>query len=505
MPLTFEQTLSNADMAKAQFDKVSYILDQCYEYCLPLRQRSYLNDPGSKRTDRLFDSTAIASLHDFASSMLDDVWPADQKPILLEAGPDVDPAEREEANKILSRLADRAILAINNSNFRSAAHESFLDWGIGTGAMAIEQGDPVEPIVFTALPLTQVWLMRGPMGGYDGLYWPREIKLSDIRVIWPKAKLPDDLDPVKTPQRMVSIVRAIERDRSERGAETWIDRIFIKEKKFLMLEETYKGYGSCPFVAFDYNRTAGETIGRGPAQIALPDIKTLNKTQELTLENADLAISGVWQAEDDGIINFDNLRLNPGSVIPKAPGSKGLEPIQSPARFDVSALIIEDMQNRIKAIFQTENLGPPTGTPMTATEVLQRTRDRAKRQSGPYNRLLTEFLNPIVRRVAYLLDSEFPKIDGKKIVLRPLAPITRAQAQDDILRHQQAFQIAGQLFGPQVLNLFVDQGNFLEFLENKMGLDPNVIRSDVEREQLARQIAELGQPADPEQIQQAPA
>ena len=57
-------------------------------------------------------------------------------------------------------------------------------------------------------------------------------------------------------------------------------------------------------------------------------IKTTNLTVEMILENAQMAISGIYQLEDDGIVNTDTIQLLPGTVIPKAPGSAGLQPIQ---------------------------------------------------------------------------------------------------------------------------------------------------------------------------------
>ena len=56
----------------------------------------------------------------------------------------------------------------------------------------------------------------------------------------------------------------------------------------------------------------------------------------MILENAQMAISGIYQAEDDGVMNLDTINLVPGTVIPKAMGSAGLQPIQSAGRFDVA-------------------------------------------------------------------------------------------------------------------------------------------------------------------------
>ena len=76
---------------------------------------------------------------------------------------------------------------------------------------------------------------------------------------------------------------------------------------------------------------------------ALPDIKTANKVVELILKNASIAVTGIWLADDDGVLNPANVKLVPGSIIPKAVGSAGLTPLQAPGRFDVSQLVLDDL------------------------------------------------------------------------------------------------------------------------------------------------------------------
>ena len=94
-----------------------------------------------------------------------------------------------------------------------------------------------------------------------------------------------------------------------------------------LLTKTFKGIGSNPFIVYRWSKCAGEVYGRGPLQLALPAIKTANLVIELILENAQMAISGMYQVEDDGVINVDNIQLIPGTIIPKAVGSTGLTPV----------------------------------------------------------------------------------------------------------------------------------------------------------------------------------
>ena len=49
-----------------------------------------------------------------------------------------------------------------------------------------------------------------------------------------------------------------------------------------------------------------------------------------------MAISGIYQMDDDGVVNVDTINLVPGTVIPKAPNSQGLQPIRAAGNFDVA-------------------------------------------------------------------------------------------------------------------------------------------------------------------------
>ena len=107
------------------------------------------------------------------------------------------------------------------------------------------------------------------------------------------------------------------------------------------LKKLYKGLGSNPYIVYRWSKCAGEVYGRGPLQLALPAIKTSNLVIELILENAQMSISGMYQVEDDGVINVDNIALIPGTVIPKAAGSTGLQPISPAGNFNVSDLVLK--------------------------------------------------------------------------------------------------------------------------------------------------------------------
>ena len=116
-------------------------------------------------------------------------------------------------------------------------------------------------------------------------------------------------------------------------------------------------FARSPFINFRRLKAPGETYGRSPVMKTLPDIKTANKVVELVLKNASIAVTGIWQADDDGVLNPGTIRLVPGTIIPKAVGSAGLTPLATPGRFDVSQLVLDDLRRRIRHALLVDRLG----------------------------------------------------------------------------------------------------------------------------------------------------
>lgn len=162
-------------------------------------------------------------------------------------------------------------------------------------------------------------------------------------------------------------------------------------------------FDTSPFINFRWLKAPGEVYGRSPVMKALPDIKTANKVVELVLKNASIAVTGIWQADDDGILNPANIKLVPGAIIPKAVGSKGLTPLEAPGKFDISQLVLDDLRSRINHALLADSLAQISAPNMTATEVLERTAQMARILGASFGRLQAELLTPLLKRAFCIL------------------------------------------------------------------------------------------------------
>ena len=263
-----------------------------------------------------------------------------------------------------------------------------------------------------------------------------------------------------------------------------------------IVETTFKGLGSNPYIIYRWSKCAGEVYGRGPLQLALPAIKTSNLVIELILENAQMAISGMYQVEDDGVVNVDNISLIPGTIIPKAAGSQGLTPISPAGNFNVSDLVLREMRTNIKKALYNDMLGTPNEkTPMTATEVAERMADLSRQIGAAFGRLQAELVNPVLQRVIYILKKQgrikIPVVNGREIKIRSSSPLAQAQQQQDVATIDRFLGMVQQRVGPQLLNVLVKQDEVAKFVAKKLGIPEELIRSSEEMQQAAQQMQQM--------------
>jgi hypothetical protein len=477
------------------------IWQDAYDYALPQREQFFENVPGGRRTDQIFDSTGVTATQEFASRMQFGTVPGDSQWVELRSGTEIPADEAEEVDKSLQTISDDLFESLNDTNFAQEVNEAFIELAVGTGILLVEDGGIEAPFKFTAVPLTQVYLDSGPFGAIDGVFREVKVDAGQIETRWKGAKLSKDLtEAARTnPDEKILFVEAKYRDWDVVETEVYKFRVFAVKEQHIIIEKEFRGEGSDPWLVFRWSKSAGETYGRGPLLNALPDIKTLNLTVELTLENAEKAIAGMWQADDDGVLNPNTVRLVPGTIIPKAPGSAGLQPLESPGRFDISEFILSEMRHNINKAMFAETLGKPEGTPMSATEVAARQADLARTIGAPYGRIISELVKPLIRRLLFLRRAQgriqLPRLSSRIIQIKSISPLARAADFERITNIDRFLEMMLARFGPQMLNLLVKGEETGAQLSKLFGVPETLIRTEVEQQQLAKAVAAAAQQA----------
>jgi hypothetical protein len=495
-----KRLLSRYTSAQSLKDLWLPTFEECYEYTLPQRESFYSESPGRRRSDRIFDETAVVGVQEFASRLQAGIVPNYARWADLVAGTEIPPEQQKEVNLMLDEVTEYVFEILQNSNFAQEVHETFLDCAVGTGVLLVEEGDALQPIRFKAIPLPQVTLDAGHNDTIDHVYRMRRIKMRDLQHAYPNGKLSDKMmmDMVKGGDKECEILEVVYRNYFNTKEEEHIYCVIAKEYEHKIMEETFKGVGSNPYVVYRWSKVAGEVYGRGPIQLALPAIKTANLVIELILENAQMSISGMYQVEDDGVINVDNIQLIPGTIIPKAGGSSGLTPIAPAGNFNVSDLVLRDMRTNIKKALYNDMLGTPNEkTPMTATEIAERMADLSRQIGAAFGRLQAELVNPVLQRVIYILKKQgriqIPVVNGREIKIRSSSPLAQAQHQQDVATIDRFLGMMQMRVGPELLNILIKQDEVAKFIASKLGIPEELIRSEQEMQEAAMQLQQLQQ------------
>jgi len=459
---------------------------ECYDYALPQRDGIIRQaQPGEKKTDKLFDGTAPDAVDQLAASLLAQMTPPWARWVGFVPGPDATDEERGLLSEQLEHATQTLKSHFDRSNFAVEMHQCYLDLvTAGTASLLFEEAAPGEPSAFrfSAVPLSQVVFEENAFGRLDTTYRRSELTPSQIKGRFPEAALPDAIlaRSDKDPDHRIAVIEAVIPDGNGDGH--GFAYLAVAETAPLSSGEpvvlAQGRFAVSPFINFRWLKAPGEIYGRSPVMKTLPDIKTANKVVELVLKNASIAVTGIWQADDDGVLNPATIKLTPGTVIPKAVGSAGLTPLEAPGRFDVSELVLTELRSRIRQALLADKLGQVNSPKMTATEVLERSTDMTRVLGATYGRLQSELLTPLVNRALGILArrgeiTEHP-VDGRLVDLEYLSPLARQQALQDA-QNTILWLNTVQSMGPEALAA-IDQAEAARWLARAFGVPGELIR-----------------------------
>ena len=473
----------------------------CYDFTLP--QRNPANKDGRTAGEKLFDGTAPDAVDQLAASLLSNLTPPWSRWIGLMPGTALDAEDRDGLVGKLDKVSQIVQSHIDRSNFAVEIHQCFLDLvTAGTACLMVEETPLGEgsALRFSAVPLFDVVFEGDANGALSGTL--RRLKLTPREL---KKRYPDAPDlGADNPQALdldenrISVIEAVlPSDQGYRFMAVAEPAPGLANEAELLAEGTFE---TSPFINFRWLKAPGEIYGRSPVMKALPDIKTANKVVELVLKNASISVTGIWQADDDGVLNPANIKLVPGAIIPKAVGSSGLTPLKSPGRFDISGTVLEGTRAAIRSALLADKLGQVAGPRMSATEVLERSVEMARLLGATYGRLQSELLSPLIERAMAILRrrGEIPAItvDGRTIDIDYKSPLAQRQAQEGMTSTMAWLGAISQLGGGLHL---VDIPRAAHWLAKSFSIPEDILLSE---EEMNAKLAAMGPGAGPLQGQQ---
>ena len=471
---------------------------------------------GDKRTELIFDGTALHALELLASSLHGMMTNA-STPWFTLGYKENSLAEDDAAREWLDSVTNDMYIAFNRSNFQQEIQELYQDLiSFGTSAMFVAS-DEKSLVRFNTRHIKEIYIQENEKGIVDTVFRSFHITARSAINLFGEEKVSKNiLDKAKKdPYSDVLLLHAVmPRDNYNTGKQDAMNMPFkscyIDPEDVHLINEG--GFKEFPYVVPRYLKASFETYGRSPAMNALPDVKMLNKMSEVAIKAAQKQIDPPLMIPDDGFML--PVRTVPGGLNFYRAGSRDrIEPLSTGANNPITLNMIQDRQLAIQKSFYVDQLLMSQGGNMTATEVLQRNEEKMRLLGPVLGRLQSELLQPLIERVFNILMranvfQPAPEIlQGMTIDIEYVSPLAKAQKSGDLNSVMRGVEIFGSLsqFAP-VLD-YLDSDGLVKYVQKTLGLPARIIRSDVEvaqvRQQRQRQEAAVQQ--QQEQMQQAEA
>jgi hypothetical protein len=373
---------------------------------------SQLNMQGDKRNFEVYDSTGILALQRFGAILDSLLTPRDQ--FWHQIKPSDDALLKDKATRLWYERANNVLFEERyspKSNFAAQNQGQYLSLGAyGTGVLFIDRLAGTPGIRYKHVHLGECYLQENHQGMVDRNCRHFMMTARQAYQMFGE-ECPDNIITVKDrfPDRQFFFLHWVmpnddrDPDRKDyKGMEYSSLYISIEGRKIVKRG----GYTNFPYAISRYYQAPNEAYGRSIAMDVLPSLKTLNEQKKTMLKQGHRALDPVLLAHDDGVI--DGFSLAPGAINSGGVSADGRLLIQPLPMGNVQAgqEIMKDERDLINDSFLISLFQVLTENPqMTATEVLERTREKGILLAPTIGRQQSEYLGPMIDRELDLLSA----------------------------------------------------------------------------------------------------
>jgi hypothetical protein len=414
--------------------------------------KSTFGTQGAKNTELQFDSTAAFAAQRFSAVIESLATPQGSLWHLLKP---VDPVLKK--NRAVRMYFDDLAEALFSyryrpvANFVSNSQQVYLGLGCyGNGTLYIDKPENQKGVRYRNIHLGETYFAQNHAGIIDTVYRVFSLRARQIvqqygndapQSVRDEAGNPNGKD---TPHEILHCVYPrtdVDPRRVDSQGMPYASLHIFTESQELMLEG---GYASFPYAIARYTQVSGEDYGRGPAQWVLPAIKTLNEEKKTVLKQGHRVVDPVLLAHDDGQLGSFSMRagaLNAGGVNADGRALVHALPVGNIAvgekMMDMEKAIIHDAF--LITLFQILVDTPQ----MTATEVLERAREKGMLLAPTAGRLQAEFLGPMIEREIEVLARQPGVLPPMPAILRDAVAEYRIEYDSPMSRMQRAEKASG--------------------------------------------------------------
>jgi len=485
------------DQSQMENDRVTFDSHwkEVAERVLP-RQDEFMTSSrtqGEKRSEKIFDATALLALDRAASAIDSLITPATQIYHRLEAE---DPSlENDRETKLYLDALTKFLFKMRyrpQANFASQAHECYVtQMAFGTMGLFIDDVYGIGTR-YKSIALSDLYIAENHAGIID--MWHRKLRLT-ARAAMQKwgTKCPEAIQKAaeKEPFRKFEFIHCVKPNEhmkpgavDERGMP--FSSFYVSLIGRTILEAG--GYRTAPYAVARHVTSPNETYGRSPAMMVLPDIKMVNEMEKTIIRASHKIVDPPMLVYGDGVLSQFSTRpnaMNYGGVDEQ--GRQLVQALKTGSNLPIALEMTEQKRKVINDAFYVTLFQILVQNPqMTATEALIRAQEKGQLLAPTVGRTQSEFMGPIISRELDIGDAShsLPPMPRKLmragggvkcIYTSPLARLRRAEDGVAIMRTIEALAPIAQV-DPTVYDRF-DPDMILEELAEINGVPERVLRS----------------------------
>lgn len=375
--------------------------------------------PGMKLTDWQVDATGMLALSRFAAICDSLLTPRNSKWHALEADDSYVMKDRE--TRLWFEQVTNILFKLRYDPLANYAGQNYASWrslgAYGNATMFIDaldgrQHGGARGFRYKAVPFGETFFGENHQGQVDRIFRWFRMTAYQAAQRFGIERLPLNLhkglyEGSQWPYQFLHVVKPrkdYDSQRLDAKALPWASYYLSIEGLCLMAPEG--GYRQFPYAVSRYEQAPNEVYGRGPAQMVLPALKTLNAEKATFLKQGHRIVDPVLFTADDGIIDTS---LRPGSINKGGVTQDGklLVHVLPTGEIQISKEMMQEERGLINDAFLVTLFQILTETPqMTATEVVERTNEKGILLAPTMGRQQSEKLGPQIDREIDIASSQ---------------------------------------------------------------------------------------------------
>jgi hypothetical protein len=402
--------------------------------------------PGSKRNQEVFDSTAATALNRFAAILDSYLTPRNQTWHRVMSS--VDELNRDRAVRVYYEDVTRLLFKYRYSTIANFASQNMMFnkslGAFGSAAMYVDAAGSEPGLRYKTCHLGEMFFIENHQGIIDEVLRCFTLTAKQATQKF-KEKCPVMIREAAAtfPGREYKFIHYvgprldIDPSRADFKGMAY-ESHYISLQGKMHIEEG--GYNTFPYTPSRYEQSPNEVYGRSPAMDVLPAIKTLNEQKKTYLKQGHRAVDPVLLVHDDGIL--DTFSLKPGAANAGGVSKDGRPLVHALPVGNIAAGkdMMDEERNVIKDNFLVTLFQILLETPqMTATEVMERTREKGILLAPTFGRQQSERLGPQIEREIDVLSQqgllppmpEILKEAGAQFKVEYDSPLSRAQRAEE--------------------------------------------------------------------------